>query len=388
MSTRIPRTPSYRLHKPTGQAVVTLDGRDCYLGKHGTPESIAEYNRLIVEYISHGRRLSGANDLTVAELVVAYVKFADGYYRKNGKPTGETTNIRYALKGLRQLYGHTLAREFGPLALKATRQHFIDSGLCRNECNRRTRLIVRAFKWAVENELVPASVHHGLKAVSGLRKGRSAARESVPVKPVNEAHVDALEGLVAPQVWAMIQLQRLTGMRPGEVVAMRAIDLDTSGPVWTYTPAEHKTEHHGKGRVVYLGPKAQEVVKPWLRTEVEAFLFRPDEAMAARKVQRRAARKSKVQPSQLDRRKPRPRKNPGDQYTVASYRRAITYGCDRADVPRWHPNQLRHNAATRIRREFGLDVARVILGHSSPVVTEVYAELDEGKALAVVAQSG
>jgi hypothetical protein len=43
------RTPSYRLHKPSGQAVVTLDSRDFYLGKYGSPESRAEYDRLISE---------------------------------------------------------------------------------------------------------------------------------------------------------------------------------------------------------------------------------------------------------------------------------------------------------------------------------------------------
>ena len=59
---------------------------------------------------------------------------------------------------------------------------------------------------------------------------------------------------------------------------------------------------------------------------------------------------------------------------------AIARACKRAGVPRWHPHQLRHNAATWLRKEFGLDVARVILGHSSPVVTEVYAEMDREKA--------
>ena len=44
------RTPSYRLHKPTGQAVVTLDGRDLYLGRHGSPESRTEYDRLVTEW--------------------------------------------------------------------------------------------------------------------------------------------------------------------------------------------------------------------------------------------------------------------------------------------------------------------------------------------------
>ena len=54
------------------------------------------------------------------------------------------------------------------------------------------------------------------------------------------------ESMPPAQVWAMVELQRLSGMRPGEVVTMRTCDLDTSGRVWAYTPESHKTEHHGR----------------------------------------------------------------------------------------------------------------------------------------------
>jgi len=179
---------------------------------------------------------------------------------------------------------------------------------------------------------------------------------------------------------------------------MRTIDIDTSGEIWTYIPAEHKTEHHGRRRAIHLGPRAQSVLRPWLRTELERPLFSPAEAMAERRAAQRASRKTKVQPSQRNRAKARPRKRPGDAYTVESYRRAITNGIkaanrDRAErglepIPHWHPNQLRHNAATRLRKEFGLDVARAVLGHSSPIVTEIYAERDAGPAIAAMERIG
>jgi hypothetical protein len=108
----------------------------------------------------------------------------------------------------------------------------IDSGLYRNECNKRAAHVVCCFKWGVENELVPASVHHGLQAVSGLHKRRSEARKREPVKPVPNAFIEAVHSYAAPQVWAMIHLQRLTGMRLTEVVLMRTEDLGTSGRVW------------------------------------------------------------------------------------------------------------------------------------------------------------
>ena len=55
---------------------------------------------------------------------------------------------------------------------------------------------------------------------------------------------------------------------------------------------------------------------------------------------------------------------------------------------RWSPNQLRHTAATVIRREFGLEAAQVVLGHSQANVTQVYAERDLAKGLEVARQIG
>ncbi len=78
----------------------------------------------------------------------------------------------------------------------------------------------------------------------------------------------------------------------------------------------------------------------------------------------------------------------GGRYTTASYRQAIARGCKKADIPGWRPHQIRHNAATWLRREFGLDAARVILGHTSPAVTEVYAEVDRDKAVGIMGRVG
>jgi integrase len=347
---------------------------------------------------STGENTAGPEDITINELLLAYLKHADTYYVKNGKPTSEPTCIRLALRPLRQHYGDTVAREFGPLRLKTVRQAMIDSGLCRNEVNKRVRHVLRAFKWAVAEEMIPASVHHGLKAVPGLRQGRADVRESPPVRPVPDAFVEAVLPHVSRQVRAMIELQRLSGMRPGEVCIMRTIDVDTSGKIWVYTPSEHKTEHHGRERKIYLGPAAQEVLRPWFRLNVEEYLFQPREAEAERHAKLRQNRKSPVQPSQQNRRRRRPRKAPGERYSTGTYRQAIGYGIAGANreaervgsdpIPNWHPHQLRHSAGTRLRREFGLDVARAVLGHATPVVTELYAELDGAKAEAAMAKIG
>ena len=120
--------------------------------------------------------------------------------------------------------------------------------------------------------------------------------------------MDAVRPHGSRQIWAIIELQRLTGMRPAEVRLMRTCDIAMSGSTWEYRPQEHKTEHHdGSKRIVHLGPKAQEILKPWLRTELRAYLFQPREAEAERHAAQRKARKTPVKPSQRSRRKKRPR---------------------------------------------------------------------------------
>ncbi|CAN5831885.1 hypothetical protein BH23PLA1_BH23PLA1_41230 [soil metagenome] len=235
------KIPIYRLHKPTGQAVVRLDGRDVYLGLHGTEASQEKYRRTIAEWLSgrpvrprHKASVETAPDaLMIGELILRYLNHADAYYVKNSQPTKEPIGIRLALRPLRKLYGRTPARDFGPRALKSIRQDMIDSGLCRNEVNKRIGKIKRAFKWAVSEEIIPSSVVESIRTVDGLRRGRAEVRESEPVRPVPETFVDAIEPYTSRQVWAMVQLQRLTAMRPGEVVSMRTIDLDTTGRIWT-----------------------------------------------------------------------------------------------------------------------------------------------------------
>lgn len=74
------RIPSYCLHRGSGQAVVRIDGTDHYLGKYGTEESRAEYERLIAEWLVNARRLppgSAADGLTVWEVILHFWRWAE-----------------------------------------------------------------------------------------------------------------------------------------------------------------------------------------------------------------------------------------------------------------------------------------------------------------------
>lgn len=79
---------------------------------------------------------------------------------------------------------------------------------------------------------------------------------------------------------------------------------------------------------------------------------------------------------------------PRERYDTGSYAHAILYAAKKAGVPHWHPHQLRHAAATNLRRDFGIEVARVILGHQDIGVTQLYAEEDRKRALEIMAKIG
>ena len=388
------KVPKYRRQKVKGHdyAFVDLNGVRRYLGEYNTPESQEAYNRLIGEWLETGRSKivkpptpTGPAEISILELCGAFWEHVEKYYRRvDGTPTSEQENFRQVMKPLKELYGRSKVSEFGPRALKAVRQKFFERKMNRITINKHTSRIKSLFKWGVEQEIVPAVVWHGLQAVAGLRRGRTDATEPEPVKPVLQAHIDAIQPFVSRQVWAITQLQLFTAARAGELVTMRATDIDRSGPIWIYKPTDHKTAHHGIERNIYIGPRAKEVIAPFLMSRpIGSYLFSPIDADKERYAEAECHRR----PNQ----KPNPRKTDrelGEHYTTCSYRRSIDRACKKVGIPSWHPHQLRHNAATWLRKEFGLDVARIILGHRSPAITEIYAELDRDKAISAMQKSG
>ncbi len=420
--------PSYLRHKATGQARVILGGKTYYLGPYKSAESRAEYRRLCAEWDASNGSIqpagapSGAEfrgsttkpALFVSELIVAYVRHACVYYVKDGVQTSEVDVINAAMRPVKELYGHTLARNFGPVALAACRQKLLernvmvrrkgpdgkvqivegDRKLSRGTVNKFVAAIRLMFRWAAAQELIPGSIPQALANLPGLRKGRSTAEETAKIRPVRDEFVESSIPHMPGQVAAMVQIQALTGCRPGEIVIMRGCDLNTTGKIWEYTPRLHKTEHHenDRGRTVYLGPQAQEVLRPWLKADLEAYLFSPDEAVAKMNAERREARQTPVYPSHQARyereKASRGRRSHRDHYSVTSYRQAIERACDAAKVPVYKPNQIRHSLATRLRREFNLETAGAVLGHSDLSTSQIYAEKDAALARQAMGKIG
>jgi integrase len=285
--------------------------------------------------------------------------------------------------------------------------------------------------------MINASVYEALRAVAGLGEGKTPARETAPVKPVNDNHAEAIFDHLSPQVQAMIELQTLTGMRPGEMCVMRGVDIDTTGKTWRYRPGKHKTAHHGHERVVDLGPQAREIVAKFLKPDLRAFIFSPADAAEARRQLRHEQRRTPtncgnapaVESEDVER-----DREPGDHYTPTSYRRAIARACAEAFPPpkrlqrqrvaangrkkkatrwetraewrkrlgseawaelivwekknRFHPHQLRHTAATRWRAEFGAEATLVLLGDRTTRMVDIYGEKDRATSAKIMEKIG
>lgn len=321
--------------------------------------------------------------LSVAELCDLYEKRGERYYLQgNGELSSQHAVVRASLRTLRDLYGDVLIAEFTPRLLRAVRDAMLagEKNLSRRTVNRYVNEIRAAWRWAVEEELVRAEVLWALQAVKHLAPNRTAARETAPVRPVPEASIKAVRKLVPAPVRTLIDLQLATAARPGELVGLRKSDIDTSGKVWTVKLSQHKTAWRGKERVLFLGPKAKKILRPLMLRPGDAYLFDPNVERAAPKDKRRR----EGQP----RNKRKTARKVGECYNTSAYRKAVQRACQAAGVDVWSPNQLRHTAATKIRKKFGLEAAQVYLGHAHADVTQVYAEADEAMARKIAEEMG
>jgi integrase len=323
----------------------------------------------------------------------------DGHLPREGAQSHpRALAFRWAVQPLRDLYPGTPAADFGPRALRKVRVTMIEQRLSRSTINARINLIQRVFRWGASMELIPVDIHRALTTLEPIKCGQFPELDSRPVEPVPEADVVGVLPHLSRQVATMVQLQWLTAMRPGEVCAMRMGEIDRDGPkengvqLWIYQPAHHKTAHHGRVRVIPLGPRCQELLQPFLGPDEDAYLFSPAEAEADRNSCRRLRRATPRWPSherfQRQRKEGRPDRVLGECYDVHAYRRAIERGCGKAGIRPWTPNRLRHSAATRIRQTHGIEAARVLLGHVSASTTEIYAQLDRQQAIRIMAEEG
>jgi integrase len=433
--------PQIRLHAGSGHARVRINGTEHWLGRFGSPEALAAYDRLIAQYLAtrgagptpvaegppplaiHSEPAPVAveqdstppdpsssatqpatavpAEITVAEMCLMYLEYAKVHYvLADGRISSSYHGMRQAVNALRQ-FQRVPAASFGPRCLREIMDRMAhqkgrhQKPIPRKSINRIAKRIRGLFKWAVSMEIVPAQTWHALMAVEGIRRGRTAAPELPPVRPVADEIVKKtlphLPKVVADLVWFI----RLAGCRPGEACQLRPADIDTEGKVWKWTVRSHKNSWREQERVVMIGPRAQRILRPYIEAlsdRPNAYVFSPRVSERDRNKERRAHRESPLTPSQAAR-KAKPRKSrarpPRERYTDDTLNRCIRRACEKAELPRWTPMQLRHTAGTEARLAGGgLDAAQVRLGHKHANITEVYAELAQEKAAELALKLG
>jgi integrase len=336
----------------------------------------------------------GVTPLTVSELLERYIPYA---HQRYGRASDD-----HRFEYIRKQVGNTLVGDFGPLALKALRQTWVDNGLCRRTCNAYTKHVRQIFKWGVSEQMVSAEQYGALMTVEGLRLHESKAFDYPNVTNVDMGDVDKTVAFLPPTLQDMVRLQYLTAARPGEILLLRPCDLDRSGDYWRIQVTkgnedrrwDHKTEHksqrYGKDennqRWLYLCDEARAILECRLKVvqSPTEYFFNPQQSIkewAGMRFPNAVGRRANQ--------KPNPRicnRQISDHYDTGGYRTAIQRACKRAEVPRWTPNQLRHTRATEIERQFVGDkeAVRVLLGHKDVDTQRWYVLEDQKRAFNIV----
>lgn len=386
----MPRIPNYCRHKATNLGYIQYkplwgDKPHYFPGAYDSDESRNAYEEARAAVVKHMQSGDPPKPKPkrpgVGILVERFLEWAEGNYGEK-----EFGHYRSVARLLLTKHKNVALDEFGPLALRDVRDQMIDGmGWTRESINRQVGRVVFMFRWGIQYELVEASVVANLDAVPGLRKGKTRARESEPRGPVDWGIVAEVLPFLPPMIATMVQVQYLTGMRSDELTGMQPLELATNDAVWIYQPAKHKTAWRKKVKFICIGPKAQELLRPYFPGKPAAYFFSPTGALSERKQARWTTRKTKIYGMAKDR-QPKDRET-NDRYDYHSYQRAIIYAMvqlafaksgephrrikhDRhlrkwlaeRGVQWWHPHQLRHARATVTEDKYGKEAAAALIG--------------------------
>jgi len=378
-------------------AVIYLNRKPVFLpGRYNSPESKAAYARFEAEWWQSNaenrgkptflpsKEGSATADTTVKELCAGFLNHA----KATLAPANYTHYRIVVLDFLTKLYGDVHVDSFKPSCLKLVRSEMVRSGrFCRNHINSYVTKIVRVFSWGVEEEHVQPNTALALEAVKSLPLGSPGTFDHPEPKCVPDDVIAKTLPFLTPIVRTMVQIQRLTGMRPSELFAMTpsSIDRTRGNGLWYYVLPKHKTVAHVGKKEIPLGEAVQKLFLPYLDGKADAeIIFSPQTAVLERNALKRANRKTALTPSQITRdavREKKPRRY-NETYNKDSYRTAIQRAVCRANktlppeeqIGQWNPYMLRRSAGTAVEIAEGLDKSQAMLGHRSPNPTRRYAK--------------
>ena len=336
------RFPAYTHHKPTRQARVRIGGTDFYSGEYGAADSRRRYRELIAQAFSGQtpEPIRGGTTTiqpeadsgpTVAELLLAFKRYADGYYVVDGKQSAEVDCFNSAMRPVRELYAMTPAASFTPLMHKAVQQKYVEAGWSCGFCNKSTNRVRHIWKWAVGNGMVPVATWQALQAVSGLKAGHTTAPDHKRREAVPDDRIEAVRSRLSPRNRDLFDLILATGSRPSELLGLTMADIDTSGEIWLADLEKHKNANRGLNRKIFFGPKSQLILR---RCPSSGPLF---------------------------------------AIKRGSFSNAVKLACERAGVAPFVPYELRHTKSTERRDTMSIASAQATLGHAQPSMTARYS---------------
>lgn len=341
------------------------------------PRKLAEQAaaRYWAEHTRQAARHDTTDGATVEHVCAAWDAHCKSAYRgPDGQPTSTATNAVLDVRMFREMFGRAAMAELTHADMLKLRDALVRSGVSRSTVNARLWRVKYMIGWALDEALIPAAVKAELTQVQPVKRGRSAAPERAPVRPVDDATVAATVERMMPNTADMVRVHRLTGMRPCELCALRWSDVDTSRVPWVYRvrPDANKNAWRGElgqPRVVLIGPRARAILER--HRAAGDVPFSPMAAMAEYVATRRAERVTPV----YGKRKTAPHvpRVLGSCWTTDAYTKTIRAACTRAGIAPWGANRLRHAFGTDVRRAYGLDAARAVLGHTGGgCITDVY----------------
>ena len=291
-------------------AVVYHNRKPVYLGLYGSEESHTAYARFVAESRANPTFCPQveAIKITVRELALAFLDYAEVTYDHSGYLHYRIVINDFLLK----LYGDVAVDNFKPSCLKLVRSEMIHSGrYCRNTINDHIGRITRIFAWGFDNDSVDERTVDALQKVRKLRKGEWGTFDHPDRKFVDDDVVRRTLPFMVKTIATMVQIQRMTGMRPSELCKMTVGDINRTrgNGLWYYTlkareteQIAHKTEESTGEKVIPLSKPVQELLLPFMQgKKPTAAVFSPRTAMQEKKERQRKERKTPITPSQAKR---------------------------------------------------------------------------------------
>ncbi|NNJ24031.1 tyrosine-type recombinase/integrase [Alienimonas chondri] len=363
---------------PDGRAFVRIpktNGKRAYFGRYGTAEAEAKYREWVGAYVADPEsttRPAVEGWGSIAKLCHKFMVHADEYYRDEHRSGGHTSSYgthKKVAETFAMLNGTKPADRIDASMVRAFQRYLVvtpgkgGKPAARVYVNALVDDLRYQIKWWESHGLVPKGTHHHVMTVENLKEGRTSARETAAVQPVDQDVVVATMAYMPPTLAEMVCVQFACGMRPQDVCRLSWGHIDRSGDDWRYSPVRHKNAWRKKKLVKAIPEAVRPLLLKRADRPADEAIFRPVDAAAE---QRGGRRSRKV------------------QYNTDFYRQSIHRAVRQArddgkDVPTWSPNQLRHAIATAAGEQFDLEGASALLGHSGTAATAIYAKTTDRK---------